>query len=822
MRSYLSFSWKELKAQKVTAALILIAVILSTVMTTVVGASIGILQSMRITQASSLNGDRYATFHQLTRKQADVLHADGRLFDVGDILCIGTVALPNSSLSLLPREYDNTALSLYPPLSKIKEGRLPERPCEIALPGDALGYLGVDASVGDTVTLNLSAGDMLGLLPSLDYTADFTLTAILENHYMGYSTGMVSGIVGPGTAEALLPPEYRLYSTDFKTKSKADFQEIINALARDLQLDERCIQYNWIVLSALGIPYDGANDAGEDGFPFMTFTCVLIGALVLLAAGLVIYNILKISVAKRIGSYGTLRALGARRRQIYGLVSLQLLILCGAGIPVGLLFGALAAKKALAAAAGLFNPELFLAHDAGDLSAAIDAAETGALPLVLSVAVTLLFAMAAAYPAARYASRVSPTVAMTGQRTSCKRRIKKHRPIRCFERYYARLNLGRARARTAVTILSLVMSITVFVALQSFTSLLDASAAVRGLHTGDYAVTNETAGIDSGAVEKLRENSSVERLATTKLTLYLPDDALPFETDVTVQSHETLQIASRDIDTLRSDFPAVSEADWADFAAGSACIIKNPIEIAYEGMDISFTTFAPGDTVTFQGKQLRVIALADNPVSINNAGFTNGVQVIVSDDMYKAIVGNDRFSEVYPTLAKDADPEAFEEWLTGWSESQPDTHWLSYRMSDAETAESFAQIRLLCWTLILFIGVIGVLNIINTVYSSIHTRVAEIGMQRAIGMSVAGLYKTFLWEGAYYGMIAALVGALCGYVCTVFVNAARTDALTLVPVPLLSIAEAAAVSLAACLLATAIPLRTVARMNIVEAIEAVE
>ena len=31
-------------------------------------------------------------------------------------------------------------------------------------------------------------------------------------------------------------------------------------------------------------------------------------------------------------------------------------------------------------------------------------------------------------------------------------------------------------------------------------------------------------------------------------------------------------------------------------------------------------------------------------------------------------------------------------------------------------------------------------------------------MQRAIGMSAASLYKTFLWEGAYYGIIASVIG----------------------------------------------------------------
>lgn len=142
--------------------------------------------------------------------------------------------------------------------------------------------------------------------------------------------------------------------------------------------------------------------------------------------------------------------------------------------------------------------------------------------------------------------------------------------------------------------------------------------------------------------------------------------------------------------------------------------------------------------------------------------------------------------------------------------------------SSNEMIESFEQIKMLCWVLIIFIGIIGILNIINTVYSNIHTRVGEIGMQRAIGMSAASLYKTFLWEGAYYGIIASVIGAVFGYVCCIFVGAAQTDALQLVAVPVMAIVEAAIISIVACLLATAIPLRSIARMSIVDSIETVE
>ncbi|MFR8251648.1 MAG: ABC transporter permease, partial [Anaerovoracaceae bacterium] len=109
--------------------------------------------------------------------------------------------------------------------------------------------------------------------------------------------------------------------------------------------------------------------------------------------------------------------------------------------------------------------------------------------LLLSAAITLLFAFLAAVPAARSAAQVSPVTAISGTGVRIKRRNRRVRKIRSFEAYYARLNLRRNRGRTAVTILSLVMSITVFIALQGFVTLLNA-AGTDGGHLGDYSVVN--------------------------------------------------------------------------------------------------------------------------------------------------------------------------------------------------------------------------------------------------------------------------------------------------------------------------------------------
>ena len=68
---------------------------------------------------------------------------------------------------------------------------------------------------------------------------------------------------------------------------------------------------------AIGISHHKSITDTASRFPFMAVAFVLACAPVPLAAGLVIYNILKIPITKRVKEYGTLRALGIERRKIF-------------------------------------------------------------------------------------------------------------------------------------------------------------------------------------------------------------------------------------------------------------------------------------------------------------------------------------------------------------------------------------------------------------------------------------------------------------------------------------------------------------------------
>ncbi len=831
MKSYHALALKEIKAQKVTFILILIAIILSTMMTTVIGQSAGVLSAMRQQQAITLGGDRYATFVQVNQEQVKALQNDSRLSFVGGYVTLGTSEL-NSFLSLGLNEYQYDVTAVYPTISQLKEGRLPEAPMEIALPEDVLHYLGFTGNLGDTIPLSLSKALRHGVeLSSYDFTADFMLVGITGSNYLNYTSGGVTGIVGPGTAASLLPDNYFYYNVDFRTADKNTFQGTVNDLVSTLSIHELDTLYNTPYLDALGIQYDagGANTPSQ-GFSLMLTAGIMVGLLLLLAAGLVIYNILKIAVSERIKHYGTLRAIGGEKGHLYFIVTAQVLLLCAIGIPVGLLLGAFSAKGILTAATSLLSPNIFLVQSREELNRLIaENRSDNGLFLFASILITLIFAFIAAIPAARYAAKVSPTVAMAGRNITVKRRKRKTKKIRNFEAFYARLNLKRNRGRTAVTILSLVMSITVFITLQGFTNMLNAASGMENNHFGDYAIANETEGFSTDILDTMEQNEMVQSVATIQFSMYLPDaDNQISEIDIgfQLQPGETFQIAGLNFSYLTrfaNDWLSAEEIERVK--AGEACIVRNPIAINYGDEEMAHSNFETGDTITIAGKTIPIIATLNGYtryIGISNSGFTNGVQVIVSDQLYPELTGTSAYNELLPTLANSANRESFDAVIEQLCQDIPGTTYLSYEETDRQLAESFEQVRLLAWGLILFVALIGLLNIINTVYTNIHTRVAEIGMQRAIGMSARSLFKVFLWEGAYYGLFAAVIGSMAGYICTIFVDAATTDTIQLVAIPIIPIAQATVLSIGACLLATCIPLKRISGMSIVDSIEAIE
>ncbi|MDN9381255.1 ABC transporter permease, partial [Clostridioides difficile] len=603
MKNYLSLSIKELKSQKLMTTFIIIAIVLSTIMTTVVGQSIGILQNLRIEQARSFNGDRHVSFHQLTKNQVDDIKKDDRVYQAGTSITLGSSKIKDSGISVLVKEYDKTGLSNYPKLMKLKSGHLPKDKNEIALDENTLKLIGIKPRLGVTIPMNLDISLLNDTIPPYNYTANFKLSGILEDDYTGYVSGIVNGIVGKGASENLLPKRYILSSLDFKIKQQEKFQEIVNQLAKKINLSHNSIQYNWIYLNALKIQFEkDENSSNSDGISMIILVSLFVALLVLLASGLVIYNILKISVTKKIKEYGCLRGIGAEPNQIYKIVILQILILCTIAIPIGAVIGIISSKGITGMVTNILNPDILLANDNKEITELIHKNTTAYMfPLVLSTSISLIFSFISALPSAIYASHVSPKIAMAGSTTKIKRKIKREKTIKNFERHLAWLNLKRNKGRTIITILSLFMSITVFVALSEFSNVLDVSRSVSNLKEGDFSLTNEISGFDKSILDKIDNMKNVNRTSFIKYSEYKQGE---IDTDINFEnSGEMLKIIGIDEQTLKDLMPSITDSTLEDFKNGSICFIKNPLAISTPGVKTKYTNLKPKDNITINKKQ---------------------------------------------------------------------------------------------------------------------------------------------------------------------------------------------------------------------------
>ncbi|MDO0039891.1 ABC transporter permease [Clostridioides difficile] len=819
MKNYLSLSIKELKSQKLMTTFIIIAIVLSTIMTTVVGQSIGILQNLRIEQARSFNGDRHVSFHQLTKNQVDDIRKDDRVYQAGTSITIGSSKIKDSGISVLVKEYDKTGLSNYPKLMKLKSGHLPKDKNEIALDENTLKLMGIKPRLGVTIPMNLDISLLNDTIPPYNYTANFKLSGILEDDYTGYVSGIVNGIVGKGTSENLLPKRYILSSLDFKIKQQEKFQEIVNQLAKKINLSHNSIQYNWIYLNALKIQFEkDENSSNSDGISMIILVSLFVALLVLLASGLVIYNILKISVTKKIKEYGCLRVIGAEPNQIYKIVILQILILCTVAIPIGAVIGIISSKGITGMVTNILNPDILLANDNKEITELIHKNTTAYMfPLVLSTNVSLIFSLISALPSAIYASHVSPKIAMAGSTTKIKRKIKREKTIKNFERHLAWLNLKRNKGRTIITILSLFMSITVFVALSEFSNVLDVSRSVSNLKEGDFSLTNEISGFDKSTLDKIAKMKNVNRTSFIKYSEYKQGE---IDTDINFEnSGEMLKIIGIDEQTLKDLMPSITNSILEDFKNGSICFIKNPIAISTPGVKTRHTNLKPKDSITINKKQLDIYSTVDKMFFLQGNGWINGVDVIVYDSVYNTLTNKNKFNQINIYAKDKSKLEQIRLSIEQICENNPGSHWISYIESDKQLKESFKQIEFLAWTVILFVGLIGTLNIINTTHTNINTRTNEIGVKRAIGMSNRSLYKMFLWEGVYYGIFAAIFGSIAGYASAIIINMATIEKLDFTNIPITSILQATIISVLACIIATLIPLRKVKKMNIIDCID---
>ena len=203
---------------------------------------------------------------------------------------------------------------------------------------------------------------------------------------------------------------------------------------------------------------------------------ILVTAVILLTGFLVIYNVFRISVSADIRFYGLLKTIGATGRQIRRIIRLHALTLSAVGIPAGLALGWGVGSLLVPSVMRIFefgSVQVLSAHPAVFLGAALFALAT----VLISCA-----------RPGRIAAKVSPVEAVRyteGQNSAGA----KERPARAVTPLsMAWANLGRSRSKTAITILSLALSVVLLTVTVFFSSGFDMDKYLRDRAVCDFIV----------------------------------------------------------------------------------------------------------------------------------------------------------------------------------------------------------------------------------------------------------------------------------------------------------------------------------------------
>lgn len=374
---------------------------------------------------------------------------------------------------------------------KLKEGKMPENSGEIILPLHLKFNGGVEYKIGDTVSVETGKRMFEGVKVSRDseYIPGETLSDVTGHTYtvVGFYERFNYDI------ESYSSPGYMALTCMDDVQENEDFKGIIfftmenqkdvNTFVESFGEEVDSIINNELLLYNSGITMDGGILSMLTGFACVLFIIIMFGCVAL------IYNSFSISVSERTKQFGILKSVGATKKQIMGTVLYEVLFLCIIAIPLGYFIGC----------AGI-GVTLYLLRDS--FIAIMDDIAGGdglflSLHMKFSVFVFVaamgLFTtfISAIVPALR-AIRIMPIDSLRQSRdvNINARKVKTSKltyKLFGFPGMLASKNFKRSRRKYRATVLSLFVSVVLFISASSFSSYLMNVAGVVTT-TSDYDI----------------------------------------------------------------------------------------------------------------------------------------------------------------------------------------------------------------------------------------------------------------------------------------------------------------------------------------------
>lgn len=635
------------------------------------------------------------------------------------------------------------------PVREKLEGRYPTALDEIMVTKSALKECGYkDLEVGDT--LAMSYGTQKGI-----FTGTFRISGIWDG-YGPKKQFFVSKEFYDQSGWKLSEASSGRYFMDFKQKIMTKTQQ--NAFIESMNLGK---QQNLFFMGDLGASVQIL--AGIIGLIAITCLC----------AYLLIYNIMYLTVAGKVRYYGLLQTVGMTEKQVKKMMRDQMFLIGSAGTVIGCLSGGLVSfflipvvVKSLGIKSGYVGADMIRFHPAVLLAT------------ILLVGVTIFLA---SQKPAKMAADISPMEAL-GYRPTHKivkaRKAGKSKVI-------ARLSLRqftKDKKRTAVVLLSLAASLSVYLCI---VTMLDSQAArtiVSNYMDTDMVIQNDTACkeksedrrdvLDESLVKSIKENAGVSEVHSVEfaeITVpWEPDFAemwmkefyakwmsVPYSQDRDeYQSHpenfgsSLIGIDEQEFDYLNNSLEHPINKE--DFLCGKACIVyRNGLDFADAdiiGKDVTCALYEDQQTT----KTFVIEGVTDENYYTALLGYPP--TIITSDQVVNTFANNPIRLKTGIKYHKEYDRDTEQEILSLLKENDNAKDFSrESKIEDADEIEKaqgyMPQVGI---GIVLILAFIGIMNYMNTFVVNVQSRMTELSVMESIGMTPKQLLGMLVREGVLY------------------------------------------------------------------------
>lgn len=566
--------------------------------------------------------------------------------------------------------------------------------------------------------------------------------------------------------------------------SEERLREYLND-SRELEPDET--KYNYFSVNTTLLSYKGYALSDNALQMFFTLAAIII-AIVIVASVFVIRNSFAISITEKTRLYGMLSSVGATSRQIRHNVLFEGFVLALIGIPLGILLGV----GVVAILIQLLNVLL-----ADMLNGTSFVYSVPVFAIVLAVALSLLTILFSTLGSAFRASKIAPIDAVRGN-NDIKIKKKKQKAYKC-PKFIKKLfgmggeiaykNLKRSKKKYRTTVISIVVSVAVFIGVSSFIQYgteysakyyheIDYNLSVDRVDfykefdeiNADFETLSQLDGVENCRLEGIL-GGYIKR--TDELKDVLTDDASIYNFTSAESDFYYLELLAFDDVTYKQKLKELG-LDYNEVKDKG--ILINNFEYLDENEHLQKGELFKADKV----KSLTVRESNDpandeyyKTVDIETAKVYNStpealkhfrpsesdVYLLVSFDTLKNNYDIDYLSAGIYINAENANE--FEETISNLNGGQTFAVYNVEKMANMYNAMTLV-ISIFAYGFIIVISLIGVTNIFNTITTNMRLRSKEFAMLKSIGMTKREFNRMIRLESLFYGIKSLIIGIPLG------------------------------------------------------------